>query len=80
MRPIIFNEDVVLPYFSIMRTVKVLNDWINSLKSIESLRIISELLCSWLIRPLSEVVKAENTQESNTSCEPQPGAGASYWG
>lgn len=47
MSPIIFNEDMVSPYFSVMKTVKVLSDWIHSLKIIDSLKIISELLYSW---------------------------------
>lgn len=62
-----------------MKTVKVLSDWIETLKITDSLKVISELLYSWLIGPLSEVVKAENTQESNPSCEAQPGAVASCW-
>lgn len=80
MSPIIFNEDMVLPYFSVMKTVKVLSDWIHSLEIIDCLKMFSELLYSWLIGPLSEVVKAENTQESNPSCGPQRGTVASYWG
>lgn len=62
-----------------MKTVKVLSDWIETLKITDSLKVISELLYSWLIGPLSEVVKAENTQESNPSCEARPGVVASCW-
>lgn len=46
MNPIILNEDVVLLYLSVMKTIKVLRDWIHSKKIIESLKIISELLSS----------------------------------
>lgn len=71
MSPIILNEDVVLLCFSLMKRAKVLRNWINSWKIIEFLKMISELISSWLIGPSSDNnVKAVDTQECTPNCEP----------